>query len=256
MTDRPAPIAQPTTTPLLEHLRKHGKVGKGASRSQKSASSSDVRGRAIASVTAAAAKRAPHADSGPIMVAGKGREVKITALDSIPPPSTPAAETNGEGKKKRNRNRGGAKGPAAAAAASGEAVAPSEGGSSTSQLPSKPAKHAKPRLEKGPAKVPPTEGETTQIQPGSSQTGEGRGGRRGRGGGGGGGGRGKPDGKDKSARGTVISILSKNSEEGGGRGGGPGRGRGRGRGGGAGGAEAGPRDAQPSQAAAMARIDG
>jgi hypothetical protein len=248
--DRPGPIAQPTTTPLLEHLRKHGKTGKGASRTQKSATSSDVKGRAIASVSAAAAKRAPHADSGPILVAGKGRDV-IATIDSAPP-AAPAA--NEEGKKKRTRGKSKGKDPAAgnnapnATTANGD-NAPQGNGSN----PPKPPKQSKPKQDRPPKAAHP-EGAGPTGQAPSSQTGE-RGGKTGRGGGG----RGRGEGKDRSARGAVTSILSKNAEGEGaggvGRGGGPGRGRGRGRGGGPG-AEGTPRPAPTSLAAASARIDG
>ncbi|WWC92759.1 uncharacterized protein L201_007718 [Kwoniella dendrophila CBS 6074] len=111
---------QPTTTPLLDHLRTQGKNKK--SKSSKSAASSSSanestrRAAALASVTAAATKRAGQAGSGPVMVAGKGREVHIAS--SIPETTTPEQNEGGEAKKKgRNRKKGKKEGESADAKA-------------------------------------------------------------------------------------------------------------------------------------------
>jgi len=260
--DSTAPVAQPTSTPLLDHLRIHGKGG-GRSKGKTTASSSDARGRAIASVTAAAAKRAPHADNGPILVAGKGREV--TMVDSVPTPApTPNPKKRGGKKREKGPNASPAIDGTPASAPNTQTSTPqNQNANSTHQsLPPRPPRSAKPRPERTEGqhpigREPRIDGEAGRPQgrprrddangAEGASGGGGRGGGRGRGGRGGkrGGGadRGEGDGKDRSARGAVVSILTRNSEPGEGRGG-RGGGRGRGRGGGPGAA-----------AASMARID-
>jgi regulator of nonsense transcripts 3 len=256
-------VAQPTSTPLLDHLRIHGKSG-GRSKGKTTASSSDARGRAIASVTAAAAKRAPHADNGPILVAGKGREV--TMVDSVP---TPAPNPNPKKKGGKKREKGPNASPAIdgtpATAPNTRTSTPQTQNTNTSHqsLPPRPPRSAKPRPERATDGQPPVgrepridgeagrpQGRPRREDPNGAEGasgGGGRGGGRGRGGRGarrgGGADRGDGDGKDRSARGAVVSILTRNSEPGEGRGG-RGGGRGRGRGGGPGAA-----------AASTARID-
>lgn len=242
----PGPIAQPTTTPLLEHLRVHGRPGKGNKGKDKSTtSSSDVTARrAIASVNAAAAKRAPNTNSGPILVAGKGREVSTAPSGASG--SSGATPVAGEGKKKRNRNKGkgGSEGQNANTNPTG--APPAKGGNQS-------GKQARPE------RPGPTPGEVAAgiIPPPIPQAPEGAG-KGGRGGGRGSRGKGgKSEGKDRSAKATVTTILNKNAEgetgaaRGGGGGGGGGRGRGRGRGGGGAGASS-----ANTPAAASARIDG
>ncbi|GFZ49618.1 hypothetical protein JCM24511_07019 [Saitozyma sp. JCM 24511] len=104
--DVSVPPPQPTSTPLLDHLRAHAKSGGKASRKAKAESSSTdiARNSALASVSAAAARRAPQNQGGVVMVAGKGRDVKITASGSG---DVPATATEGKGKQKEG---GGGKG--------------------------------------------------------------------------------------------------------------------------------------------------
>lgn len=88
-----APVAQPTTTPLLEHLRsqksasksksKTAKAAQNQSQSSATAPESARRAAALASINAASQRRGGQTNAGPVMVAGKGREVTIT------PSSTP-----------------------------------------------------------------------------------------------------------------------------------------------------------------------
>jgi translation initiation factor IF-2 len=188
-------------------------------------------------------------------------------VDSVPPPASGANPKKRGGKKRE-------KGPNASSAIDGTpATAPSTQTSTpqtqnTNQahqsLPSRPPRSAKPRPERSTEGQLPVgrdariDGETGRPQGRARKDdasgaegatgGGGRGGGRGRGGRGGkrGGGadRGEGDGKDRSARGAVVSILTRNSEPGEGRGG-RGGGRGRGRGGGPG----------PAGATSTARID-
>ncbi|WVQ79216.1 hypothetical protein IAT38_001312 [Cryptococcus sp. DSM 104549] len=110
-----APISQPSTTPLLDHLRSQGRGARSKSKAKpttsSSASESNRRAAAIASVNAAVQKR--QAQAGPVMVAGKGREVVIAQPESgatVPEPSAggagAAATGAQEGKKRGGRGRG------------------------------------------------------------------------------------------------------------------------------------------------------
>ncbi|WVR08088.1 hypothetical protein IAU60_005134 [Kwoniella sp. DSM 27419] len=103
---------QPTSTPLLDHLRAQGK-GKGKSKNKSSGqgsagtTESARRAAALASVNAAASKRAPQNGGGPIMVAGKGREVVLADPSAIGTENGASAGAAGEGKKKgRGRKKG------------------------------------------------------------------------------------------------------------------------------------------------------
>lgn len=102
-----APVTQPTTTPLLEHLRSQKSASKSKSKAAKSAQNqsqsstatpeSARRAAALASINAASQRRGGQANSGPVMVAGKGREVMIT------PSSTPPVPDSGKQKQQREQ---------------------------------------------------------------------------------------------------------------------------------------------------------
>ncbi|RSH93305.1 hypothetical protein EHS25_007659 [Saitozyma podzolica] len=124
------PPPQPTSTPLLDHLRAHAKSGGKASRKAKAESSSTdiARNSALASVSAAAARRAPQSQGGVVMVAGKGRDVKITASGSGDAPATATEGKHkqkegggGKGKGKKGKGGGGSGGGGAGGAGGGAA---------------------------------------------------------------------------------------------------------------------------------------
>ncbi|KIR68157.1 hypothetical protein I314_01651 [Cryptococcus bacillisporus CA1873] len=102
-----APVTQPTTTPLLEHLRSQKSASKSKSKAAKAAQNqsqsstatpeSARRAAALASINAASQRRGGQANSGPVMVAGKGREVMIT------PSSTPPVPDSGKQKQQREQ---------------------------------------------------------------------------------------------------------------------------------------------------------
>ncbi|ORY34746.1 Smg-4/UPF3 family-domain-containing protein [Naematelia encephala] len=97
------PAPPPTSTPLLDHLRNRGtKSTKSAKSAESSKSATDARREAaLASVSKAAAKRTPQ-NVGVSLVAGKGRQVKITPASSIEVETESAAPE----KKSRNRKKG------------------------------------------------------------------------------------------------------------------------------------------------------
>ncbi|WWC95799.1 hypothetical protein V866_002665 [Kwoniella sp. B9012] len=260
-----APQAQPTTTPLLEHLRAQGKNKKSKSSSKSAASSSSAnesarRAAALASVTAAATKRAAQAGSGPVMVAGKGREVHIASPIPESGTATPQGQGDGENKKKgRNRKKGKKDGESSGKATSEQGQAsqttskPPAGGRST---PSQAHKQdgGRPTPSNGARN---TEGATgPKANKGGRGDGAGKGGDnstktdRGERGGGGGGGGGRGRGKDRSGKAQVMEILTRNST-------GPGTSARGGRGGNAAGTGGNGRggSVQPDVGASRARID-
>lgn len=231
-----AVIPQPTSTPLLDHLRAHGSKAKKSKPTSTEASSDTAARKAVASISAAAAKRTPQASVGPKMVAGRGREVTITpAVDQEAAPGT--SSEAGEGKKTRNRGKKpgnqGDKTPA-----SGEKQA---SGSAVSN-PTRQAERNRPVPASKQQIAPAQDGRNDRANPQKSSNlatvtsglnGPGDGGRGGTTskGGRGGSGRGRPrgdgDSKDRSAHNTVISILTRNAEgDRGGRSGRGGRGKG------------------------------
>ena len=82
----PVPAPQPTITPLIEHLRAVKNSNGHAKTSVRSAASTSTeearRSAALASVSKAATRRGPTLPSGPMMIAGKGRDVTITPTSS------------------------------------------------------------------------------------------------------------------------------------------------------------------------------
>lgn len=108
-----APVTQPTTTPLLEHLRSQKSASKSKSKAAKAAQNqsqsstatpeSARRAAALASINAASQRRGGQANAGPVMVAGKGREVMIT------PSSTPPVPDSGKQKQQGEQAQQGAK---------------------------------------------------------------------------------------------------------------------------------------------------
>ncbi|WWC65819.1 uncharacterized protein I303_108441 [Kwoniella dejecticola CBS 10117] len=257
------PVSQPTSTPLLDHLRSQGKSKK--SKSSKSAASSSSanegarRAAALASVTAAATKRAAQAGSGPVMVAGKGREVHISAST---PESQTSAQGDGDGKKKgRNRKKGKKDGE-------------STERSNATEVQGQPTQTKKPSAQaKASAQVAALKQETGRSTPsgvaspaGSKPDGGKQGGRGGGGSGKGGdrnvklvegdrtggeagGGRGK--GKSRTGKAQVMEILTRNTA-------GPGGSTRGGRGGGATGSKPAvdpSRPVRPDTGASRARID-
>ncbi|OXG20196.1 hypothetical protein C367_04345 [Cryptococcus neoformans Ze90-1] len=100
------PVAQPTTTPLLEHLRsqksasksksKTAKAAQNQSQSSATAPESARRAAALASINAASQRRGGQTNAGPVMVAGKGREVTITPSSTPPVPDGAKQKQLGE----------------------------------------------------------------------------------------------------------------------------------------------------------------
>lgn len=238
------PVAppQPTSTPLLDHLRET-KAAKGKSKTTKAkATTSNVKAEtskeaALAAVTKAAARRAPQDASGLVMVAGKGRGVTIQANagGEVDPMSS-------EGKKPK-RTRKPKTGNGAPGEAGGSAKTTPESKSS-----GKPTPDSKGSTRSGNEAIKSTPSSGGPSQPNTE-----------RGGKGGGRGRGKPregqpGGQGRTAHDTMMNILTKNAEGGGARGG---RGGSRGgRGGRGGGVVAGGAREAVSSAAREARIDG
>ncbi|KAK4683780.1 regulator of nonsense transcripts 3, partial [Tremellales sp. Uapishka_1] len=114
-----APESQPLTTPLIEHLRLHGKAAKRQAKSSSSTSTEPNRkSAALASITAAASRRGASGPAAPgvVMVAGKGRNVTIA-------PTTAGEAEEGKGKKKGKGKAEGGLLPLPSAA-SGMATAP------------------------------------------------------------------------------------------------------------------------------------
>ncbi|RXK35178.1 hypothetical protein M231_07549 [Tremella mesenterica] len=269
-----APVPPPTeTTPIIDAIREK-KALKSLTQFKEtytaftSSKSSEDRAKklALASVTAATEKRTSgQVDSGPVLVAGKGREVT-----SVPVPNKKKdASPSGKEDKKKGRNRGkgkGGGGSPARAEGKPKSVTADILDPPTTPKTIQPAQSepSVPRPSTGPSK---TTGRSTPSDHGGSDSGRGRG----KGGqkaghndgktrGGAGGGRGRGRSKDraseaegaegsKGSRGTrgtggeqsrrlhaaVADILKQNSEAERGGGGGRGRrGRGRGRGGPAG----------------------
>ncbi|XAO26169.1 hypothetical protein I312_105003 [Cryptococcus bacillisporus CA1280] len=101
-----APVTQPTTTPLLEHLRSQKSASKSKSKAAKAAQNqsqsstatpeSARRAAALASINAASQRRGGQANAGPVMVAGKGREVMITPSSTPPVPESGKQKQQGE----------------------------------------------------------------------------------------------------------------------------------------------------------------
>lgn len=101
-----ASVTQPTTTPLLEHLRsqksasksksKAAKAAQNQSQSSAAAPESARRAAALASINAASQRRGGQANAGPVMVAGKGREVMITPSSTPPVPDSGKQKQQGE----------------------------------------------------------------------------------------------------------------------------------------------------------------
>ncbi|OCF73242.1 hypothetical protein I204_06473 [Kwoniella mangroviensis CBS 8886] len=222
-----APQAQPTTTPLLEHLRAQGKNKKSKSSSKSAASSSSAnesarRAAALASVTAAATKRAAQAGSGPVMVAGKGREVHIASPVPESGTTTPQGQGDGENKKKgRNRKKGKKDGEPGGKPTSEQGQGPAPQTTAKSQAGGKSTSSQAPKQDGG-RSTPSSGARNTSDSAGPKSNkggrgdGAGKGGDNntrtdggGRGGGGGGGGRGR--GKDRSGKAQVMEILTRNS---------------------------------------------
>ncbi|KAK8849654.1 hypothetical protein IAR55_004989 [Kwoniella newhampshirensis] len=258
------PQPQPTITPLIEYLRAHAKSGskgkgKGASKSAQSSSiatESARRTAALASVQAAASKRTTQANTGPIMVAGKGREVVIATASgpSVPEPGQAGGDKGkrgGRGKKKgakdKEKDNSNDKDQTPTGHSVGGQQKP-QAGKATSQANSSGQRGSKPSLSGGQTQrtQSPAGGKTDGVGPagrgsgkgaaggvaGGGSGGRGRGGGAGRGRGGGGDSGG---GKDRSGRGQVMEILARNVDGEGATKGGRGGRRGGGRGGGGGG---------------------
>lgn len=91
------PPTQPTSTPLLDHLRAQGIRSKKKPKTE--SSSTDIARNAVAALSASAARRVPK-DQGPAMIAGKGREVVVASTAD-----TPASAGSGGGKSGKSRNK-------------------------------------------------------------------------------------------------------------------------------------------------------
>ena len=94
-------MTTPKSTPLLDHLRIHGRSNKTKNSAKKQASSIpnvSAKDAALASVNKAAAKRAPSAPNSSTVAAGKGRDVKATPRSESA--AGGAGGKKGKGKKK------------------------------------------------------------------------------------------------------------------------------------------------------------
>ncbi|KAK1923594.1 Smg-4/UPF3 family-domain-containing protein [Papiliotrema laurentii] len=100
-----APIAPPTSTPLLDHLRATKKSkAKAKAKNQTKGQSKEPREAALASVNKAAAKRAPH-DNKVTMIAGKGRGVTIAPATTERPEKSDGADSNEKKPKPKKKPR-------------------------------------------------------------------------------------------------------------------------------------------------------
>ncbi|KAE8541742.1 hypothetical protein D1P53_001915 [Cryptococcus gattii VGV] len=251
-----ASVTQPTTTPLLEHLRsqksasksksKAAKAAQNQSQSSTAAPESARRAAALASINAASQRRGGQANAGPVMVAGKGREVMITPSSTPPVPDSGKQKQQGEqqaqqgakheqtdkekksrGGRKRNKGKdkqkegvngvpSGRQTPSVPptssttpqAPLSGRPVQPARIDNSVSNMPSQNQSVPAPKTASGSARAP--QAPAGKSGPGAGSNGEPRGSESGRGrqrGGRGRGGGGQPK---ASSAGPQVKILSRN----------------------------------------------